>query len=167
SDMGGDAMDRLAPRVSAAAWPTLVTDCAGNARLSPTGVLLVVVRLRRLRAQDFPGRRLYSRIRWLPLGLGRRRHVGLACAGDQDHRDLRLGPPGYACGGGRAARGCSGQTAWCSGAIGVLICATMDQSTCCASLRPVPARVSGWWCLRSSPGPVRLLSTTSRARTGR
>src|SRR5215813_3823143 len=60
--VGGDAMDCLAPRVSAAAWPTLVPDCARNARLSPTGVLLVVVRLRRLRAQDFPGRRRYSRI---------------------------------------------------------------------------------------------------------
>src|SRR5262245_8253299 len=65
--MGGDTVDRLAPGFSAAAWPTLVPDCARNARLSPTGVLLVVVRLRRLRAQDFPGRRLYSRIRWLPL----------------------------------------------------------------------------------------------------
>src|SRR6266436_5105262 len=46
--LGGDAVDRLAPRFSAATWPALVRHCAGNAGLSPSCVLLVVVRLRRL-----------------------------------------------------------------------------------------------------------------------
>src|SRR5712671_7512680 len=53
-NLGGDAVDRLAPRLSAATRPALVPDCAGNAGLSPSGVLLVVVRLRRLCATDLP-----------------------------------------------------------------------------------------------------------------
>src|SRR6266404_5629721 len=50
--LGGDAVDRLAPRFSAATRPSLVPDCPGYAGLSPTSVLLVVVRLRRLCAMD-------------------------------------------------------------------------------------------------------------------
>src|SRR5258708_26870487 len=92
--LGGDAVDSLAPRFSAATWPALVPDYAGSAGLSPSGILLVVVRLRRLCATDLPRRRLYSRIRQLHLHRGRRRHVGVACAGGYDHRDLPLLPLG-------------------------------------------------------------------------
>src|SRR5260370_31052223 len=52
--LGGHAVDRLAPRFSAATWPPLVPPCAGNAGLSPTGVLLMGVRLRRLCAVHLP-----------------------------------------------------------------------------------------------------------------
>src|SRR6266849_5927316 len=107
--LGGDTMDSLAPRFSAATWPALVPDYAGNAGLSPSGVLLVVVRLRCLCATDLPRRRLHGSIRRVYLHRGRGRHVGVA---------------------------------------GARICAMTDPSTCCALLRPVPARVSGWWSPR-------------------
>ena len=43
--LGGDAMDRLAARISAAARRALVLHLAGNAGLSAASVLLVVARL--------------------------------------------------------------------------------------------------------------------------
>src|SRR5712671_4742691 len=68
--LGGDAVDRLAPRFSAATWPALVPHYAGSAGLSPSGILLVVVRLRRLCATDLPRRRLHGGIRRVYLHRG-------------------------------------------------------------------------------------------------
>src|SRR5258708_21873912 len=92
--LGGDTVDSLAPRFSAATWPALVPDCAGIAGLSPSGVLLVVVRLRRLCATDLPGRRWYCRIRRLHLNRGRGRHVGVAGSGEPHQIDLPVAPVG-------------------------------------------------------------------------
>src|SRR6266849_4640392 len=78
--LGGDAVDRLAPWFSATTWPALVSHRAKDARLSPAGVLLVVVRLRRLCATDLPGRRRYRGIGRLHLDGGRGWHVGVAGA---------------------------------------------------------------------------------------
>ena len=111
-DLGGDAVDGLAARLSGPArapWFELV----GTAGLSAAGLLLVVVRLRRLCAGDFRRGRLHRRVGRLHLDRGRHRHVGLAGAGSQECRDLWLGALGREEGGegGRAARS---RMAWCS-----------------------------------------------------
>ena len=114
-DLGRDAMDRLAARLSARARPSLVRGPALPV-LSAAGLLLVVVRLRRLCAVDLHRGRLYRRVWRHHRRRRRHRHVGVARARGEERRDLRLGALG-ATEGDRAKPDCSDPTASCSAGI--------------------------------------------------
>src|SRR5258708_2407693 len=87
--LGGDGMDSLAARLSAAAW-TAVVRAVRLAGLSAARVLLVVVRLRCLCARCLRRRRLYRGLRRCRRDGRGCRHVGMASPRGQEDHDLRL-----------------------------------------------------------------------------
>ena len=97
--------------------------------------------------RDLRRGRLHRRVRRDRRRRRRDRHVGVACAGDQEGHDLRLG----AVGGDRARSArpaCSAMTACCSAAGATNTFATTAPSMCCVSPRPDPAKASASWCRR-------------------
>ena len=115
-DLGGDAVDGLAARLPAAARARPGSSCAaGMPVYLPAGLLLVVVRLRRLCAADLRRGRLHRRLRRLRRDRRRHRHVGLAGARGQERRRPMARRAGR-----RRARSalpaCSDRTASCSAA---------------------------------------------------
>ncbi len=87
--LGGDGVDSLATCLSAAARTPLVR-AVRLSDLSAAGILLVVVRLRRLCPRDLRRGRLYRSIGRYRRDRRGRRHVGVAGTGDQEGHDLRL-----------------------------------------------------------------------------
>ncbi len=92
-DLERDGVDGLAPRLPATARPPLVRAAAFPV-LPSAGLLLVVVRLRRLRARHLHRGRLHRRIGRDHRRGRRDRHVGLARPRSEECRDLRLCPLG-------------------------------------------------------------------------
>ena len=92
-DLGRDGMDGVAARLPAPARPALVRACR-HAGLLSAGLLLVVVRLRRLCARDLRRGRLHRRVRRLHLDRGGDRDVGLAGTGGEERHHLWLGALG-------------------------------------------------------------------------
>src|SRR3546814_5522761 len=86
--LGGNAVDRLPSRLSAAARPALVR--AGRlADLLSAGLLLVVVLLRCLCPADLHRRGVYRGIRRFNLHRRRGRHVGLAGRSEEHTSELQ------------------------------------------------------------------------------
>ncbi len=104
-DLGGDAMDRMASRLSGAAWQSMVR-AGGPADLLPAGLLLVVVFLRRLCARDLRRGRHHRGIGRLPRHRRRNLHVDHPGAGGAQRRHLWIGTMGRGQGNphGRIAR---------------------------------------------------------------
>src|SRR5260370_6707077 len=99
-------MDRVAIGLPTATWSTVVRAFARRSGLPAPGLLLVVVRLRRLCAEGVYRGGLYRGIGRIHLDRGRHRHVGVACP---------RGPePGYLLHStlGHAARGSGGPISW-------------------------------------------------------
>ena len=122
-------------------------ELAGMPVYLPAGLLLVVVRLRRLCATDLRRGRLHRRVRRLHLDRGRHRHVGLAGPGGEERRDLWIGALG------RRRRGEGSRAAragWrrAGPARTATISVTTARSMCCASRRPVRAKASALSCRR-------------------
>ena len=138
--VGGDPMDRLAARLSAATRASLGCGCE-TADLSAARLLLVVVPLRRLCAADlFRGRGDRS-LGGIHRDHRRDRHVGLAGAGSQARHDLWLRALGDAKGGSRVPD-FSVPMASCLADSATTIFATTVRSMCCALRRPGPGRAS-------------------------
>src|SRR3546814_4955216 len=83
-------MDRVASRLPAPTWPTMVRSVR-LAHLVSLVVFPLVVFLRCLCAAHLRRGRLYRSIRGLYLHRGCDRHVGLAGAGSQQRGDVRVG----------------------------------------------------------------------------
>ena len=144
--LGGDGMDRLAARLSAAARPSLVRG-ARLAGLSAAGVLLVVVRLRRLCAA-----RSSSRAPTSPRPAASPPIVVAIAMSVWRAREAKnvttYGSARWAETAEVREAGLLGPTASCSAAGATTISATTVRSMCCASRRPAPAKASASSCRR-------------------
>ena len=144
--LGGDGVDGLAAGLPAAARPPVVR-AFRLAGLSAAGLLLVVVRLRRLRARRSSSKAPISRLPAVSPPSSWRS----PCRSGAPARSRRVTTYGSA----RWAEtrevgepGCSATTACCSATGATAIFAMTVPSMCSASRRPDPAKVSASSCRR-------------------